>query len=71
MHHNNTPASILEAPEAVAIWVHKHTAKNRAQRRHYYDPETGKRSFIHAQEEASNEQYRVPVNTNTQRIKTN
>jgi len=61
MHNNNTPEEVLNAPPALVRWVHKHTGLNRKQRRHHYDEKTGKRSFIKAQEETENEQYRKPA----------
>jgi hypothetical protein len=34
VHNANTPATILDAPKLVPVWLVKHTGMSRAQRRH-------------------------------------
>jgi hypothetical protein len=61
-HHNNTPESVLNAPEQTVIVVSAQPYHNRAARRHVVTPE-GKRIRIpkDAQEQAMNKPYRKPV----------
>jgi hypothetical protein len=44
-HHNNTPRSVLEAPELKPIVLVEHTGPSRRMRRHIVT-KTGKRYFV-------------------------
>lgn len=48
MYHNNTPASVLEAPKQTVKTIHAHTGPNRRERRHGYT-QTGKHFIVPAE----------------------
>lgn len=44
-HHNNTPASVLDAPTVTHKWIASHDGPNREARRHAHTS-TGKRGTV-------------------------
>jgi hypothetical protein len=55
--NNKTPAQVLAAPPLQPKYIHENFGMSRRQRRHFIDPETGKRSFIKIQPIATNKPY--------------
>jgi hypothetical protein len=65
MHHNNTPASVLEAPKQTVKYIHENTGSNRRERRHGYT-KTGKHYIIPKEyrDAATNTPFRGKKNAN-------
>ena len=59
MYHNNTPESVLTAPEQTIKYIHENTGSNRRERRHGYTV-TGKHFIVPREyrDEPTNEPYR-------------